>query len=46
MVAMAVADGVPVVPVHPAAETEVLGVNSPAQLADLERRFQRARPTR
>ncbi|HUG25020.1 bifunctional UDP-N-acetylglucosamine diphosphorylase/glucosamine-1-phosphate N-acetyltransferase GlmU [Piscinibacter sp.] len=41
IVAMAVADGVPVVATHPASETEVLGVNSPSQLADLERRFQR-----
>jgi bifunctional UDP-N-acetylglucosamine pyrophosphorylase/glucosamine-1-phosphate N-acetyltransferase len=41
IVAMAVADGVPVVAAHPSSETEVLGVNSPLQLADLERRFQR-----
>jgi bifunctional UDP-N-acetylglucosamine pyrophosphorylase/glucosamine-1-phosphate N-acetyltransferase len=41
VVAMAVADGVPVVTAQPASETEVLGVNSPAQLADLERRVQR-----
>jgi bifunctional UDP-N-acetylglucosamine pyrophosphorylase/glucosamine-1-phosphate N-acetyltransferase len=41
IVAMAVAEGVPVVATHPKNETEVLGVNSPAQLADLERRFQR-----
>jgi hypothetical protein len=41
IVAMAVADGVPVVPVPAADETEVLGVNSPLQLAELERRFQR-----
>ncbi len=41
VVAMAVADGVPVVAVQPTDETEVLGINSPAQLADLERRFQR-----
>ncbi|WP_066330884.1 bifunctional UDP-N-acetylglucosamine diphosphorylase/glucosamine-1-phosphate N-acetyltransferase GlmU [Azohydromonas lata] len=41
IVAMAVADGVPVVATPAAGETEVLGVNSPAQLADLERRFQR-----
>ena len=33
----------PVVAVAAASETEVLGVNSPAQLADLERRYQRAR---
>jgi bifunctional UDP-N-acetylglucosamine pyrophosphorylase/glucosamine-1-phosphate N-acetyltransferase len=42
IVAMAVAEGVPVVAVPAANETEVLGVNSPAQLADLERRYQRA----
>jgi bifunctional UDP-N-acetylglucosamine pyrophosphorylase/glucosamine-1-phosphate N-acetyltransferase len=41
VVAMAVAEGVPVVATPAAGETEVLGVNSPAQLADLERRFQR-----
>ena len=41
IVAMAVADGVPVVAHAAASETEVLGVNSPAQLADLERRLQR-----
>jgi bifunctional UDP-N-acetylglucosamine pyrophosphorylase/glucosamine-1-phosphate N-acetyltransferase len=43
IVAMAVADGVPVVAAPAGSETEVLGVNSPAQLADLERRYQRAR---
>jgi len=42
IVAMAVADGVPVVATQPASETEVLGVNSPVQLAELERRYQRA----
>jgi len=41
IVAMAVAEGVPVVSVKTTNETEVLGVNSPLQLADLERRFQR-----
>jgi bifunctional UDP-N-acetylglucosamine pyrophosphorylase/glucosamine-1-phosphate N-acetyltransferase len=41
IVAMAVADGVPVVATQATGETEVLGVNSPLQLADLERRFQR-----
>lgn len=41
IVAMAVAEGVPVVAVSTADETEVLGVNSPSQLAHLERRFQR-----
>ncbi len=42
IVAMAVAQGVPVVATAAASETEVLGVNSPVQLADLERRYQRA----
>ena len=41
IVAMARADGVPVVTAAAASDTEVLGVNSPVQLADLERRFQR-----
>jgi bifunctional UDP-N-acetylglucosamine pyrophosphorylase/glucosamine-1-phosphate N-acetyltransferase len=41
IVATAVAEGVPVVATLARDETEVLGVNSPAQLADLERRFQR-----
>jgi bifunctional UDP-N-acetylglucosamine pyrophosphorylase/glucosamine-1-phosphate N-acetyltransferase len=41
IVAMAVADGVPVVATHAHDDTEVLGVNSPLQLADLERRLQR-----
>ncbi len=41
IVAMAVADGVPVVAAAAASDTEVLGVNSPVQLADLERRYQR-----
>ena len=41
IVAMAVAEGVPVVGVKTTNETEVLGVNSPMQLADLERRYQR-----
>ena len=41
VVAMAVAEGVPVVARFAPSETEVLGVNSPVQLADLERRFQR-----
>jgi bifunctional UDP-N-acetylglucosamine pyrophosphorylase / glucosamine-1-phosphate N-acetyltransferase len=43
IVAMAVADGVTVVAAHPQSDTEVLGVNSPLQLADLERRYQRSR---
>ena len=42
IVAMAVAEGVPVVAHAAPTETEVLGVNSPLQLAELERRFQRA----
>jgi bifunctional UDP-N-acetylglucosamine pyrophosphorylase / glucosamine-1-phosphate N-acetyltransferase len=41
IVAMAAADGVAVVATPAHDETEVLGVNSPAQLADLERRLQR-----
>ena len=41
IVAMAVAEGVPVVASPAATDTEVLGVNSPVQLADLERRYQR-----
>jgi bifunctional UDP-N-acetylglucosamine pyrophosphorylase / glucosamine-1-phosphate N-acetyltransferase len=40
IVALAVAQGVPVVATAAPSETEVLGVNSPVQLADLERRFQ------
>ncbi len=40
IVAMAVADGVPVVNALARNETEVLGVNSPLQLAQLERRYQ------
>jgi bifunctional UDP-N-acetylglucosamine pyrophosphorylase/glucosamine-1-phosphate N-acetyltransferase len=43
IVAMAVADGVPVTGLAVADETEALGVNSPQQLADLERRLQRRR---
>ena len=41
VVAAAVAEGVPVVASAAASETEVLGVNSPVQLAELERRHQR-----
>ncbi len=41
VVAIAVADDVAVVTVKAASETEVLGVNSPVQLAELERRLQR-----
>jgi len=46
VVAMAQADGVPVVAAQPQSEVEVLGVNSPAQLAELERRHQRAQAER
>lgn len=41
VVAMAEAEGVPVVAATVHDDTEVLGVNSPSQLADLERRYQR-----
>jgi bifunctional UDP-N-acetylglucosamine pyrophosphorylase/glucosamine-1-phosphate N-acetyltransferase len=41
IVALAVSEGVPVVATVTTDDTEVLGVNSPLQLADLERRFQR-----
>jgi bifunctional UDP-N-acetylglucosamine pyrophosphorylase/glucosamine-1-phosphate N-acetyltransferase len=43
IVAMAVAEGVPVVAAQPASALEVLGVNSPLQLAELERALQRSR---
>jgi bifunctional UDP-N-acetylglucosamine pyrophosphorylase/glucosamine-1-phosphate N-acetyltransferase len=43
IVAMAVADGVPVVAHDARDDTEVLGVNSAEQLAELERRVQRRR---
>ncbi len=43
IVAMAVAEGVDVVSALAADEAEVLGVNSPAQLAQLERELQRQR---
>jgi bifunctional UDP-N-acetylglucosamine pyrophosphorylase/glucosamine-1-phosphate N-acetyltransferase len=46
VVGLAVAEGVGVVGVAARSETEVLGVNSPAQLADLERRHQRAAAAR
>jgi bifunctional UDP-N-acetylglucosamine pyrophosphorylase/glucosamine-1-phosphate N-acetyltransferase len=46
VVAGAVDEGVAVVGVGASGESEVLGVNSPAQLADLERRYQRAAATR
>jgi len=41
VIAMAVAEGEKVIPCHPAAEWEVLGVNSRQQLAQLERLHQR-----
>jgi bifunctional UDP-N-acetylglucosamine pyrophosphorylase/glucosamine-1-phosphate N-acetyltransferase len=41
IVAQAVADGVPVQAAHPASVEETLGVNSKAQLAQLERLYQR-----
>ena len=40
LVGMAVADGVEVTTSHPGSETEVAGVNSPLQLAELERALQ------
>jgi bifunctional UDP-N-acetylglucosamine pyrophosphorylase/glucosamine-1-phosphate N-acetyltransferase len=43
VVAHAAADRVAVVAAQAASETEVLGVNSPLQLAELERRYQHAR---
>ncbi len=46
VVAFAQQDGVSVVAAQPRDEVEVLGVNSPLQLADLERRFQRAQANR
>jgi bifunctional UDP-N-acetylglucosamine pyrophosphorylase / glucosamine-1-phosphate N-acetyltransferase len=46
VVAKAVADGLAVVAAQPRDEVEVLGVNSPVQLADLERRHQLAQATR
>jgi bifunctional UDP-N-acetylglucosamine pyrophosphorylase/glucosamine-1-phosphate N-acetyltransferase len=46
IVALAVAQGIEVTATRAADETEVLGVNSPAQLADLERRVQRREAAR
>ena len=43
VVRAAVAEGTPVVAEHPADAVEVLGVNDPRQLADLERLLQRRR---
>jgi bifunctional UDP-N-acetylglucosamine pyrophosphorylase/glucosamine-1-phosphate N-acetyltransferase len=45
VVAAACNEGVQVVATHAAEETEVLGINSPAQLADLERRLQKVQAT-
>lgn len=41
IVAMAVAEGLPIVTTQPDQEEEILGVNDRLQLADLERRYQR-----
>jgi bifunctional UDP-N-acetylglucosamine pyrophosphorylase / glucosamine-1-phosphate N-acetyltransferase len=41
VVALAVAEGVPVTATAASSETEVLGINSPLQLSELERRYQR-----
>jgi bifunctional UDP-N-acetylglucosamine pyrophosphorylase/glucosamine-1-phosphate N-acetyltransferase len=41
VIGMAVAEGEKVIPCHPAAEWEVLGINSRQQLAELERTHQR-----
>jgi bifunctional UDP-N-acetylglucosamine pyrophosphorylase/glucosamine-1-phosphate N-acetyltransferase len=46
IVAMAADEGLPVVAAQPSGEAEVLGVNSPVQLADLERRHQLAQAAR
>ncbi|MEO6362625.1 MAG: bifunctional UDP-N-acetylglucosamine diphosphorylase/glucosamine-1-phosphate N-acetyltransferase GlmU [Caldimonas sp.] len=46
IVALAVGEGQTVAGVGAGSDTEVLGVNSPAQLADLERRHQRATAAR
>ncbi|MFT3858590.1 MAG: bifunctional UDP-N-acetylglucosamine diphosphorylase/glucosamine-1-phosphate N-acetyltransferase GlmU [Aquabacterium sp.] len=46
VVAMAQAESLTVVAAQPQDEIEVLGVNSPAQLADLERRHQRSQAVR
>src|SRR3569623_3763711 len=42
-IAMAVRDGVAVQTVHPAAISEIMGINNRAQLAELERIYQRQR---
>jgi bifunctional UDP-N-acetylglucosamine pyrophosphorylase/glucosamine-1-phosphate N-acetyltransferase len=41
VIGMAAAEGERILPCHPASEWEVMGVNSRAQLAELERRHQR-----
>jgi bifunctional UDP-N-acetylglucosamine pyrophosphorylase/glucosamine-1-phosphate N-acetyltransferase len=46
IVAMAVADGVPVVGVPAAAEAEIMGINDRAQLAQCEREYQRRQAER
>jgi bifunctional UDP-N-acetylglucosamine pyrophosphorylase/glucosamine-1-phosphate N-acetyltransferase len=46
VVAMAVAEGVPVVTAPAASAAEVAGINSPKQLAELERELQRAHAER
>jgi len=46
VIEMAVAEGVAVNTVHPNRREEILGVNDKAQLADLERRFQRRQAER
>ncbi|MDZ7803301.1 bifunctional UDP-N-acetylglucosamine diphosphorylase/glucosamine-1-phosphate N-acetyltransferase GlmU [Thiohalophilus sp.] len=46
IIAMAVADGVPIEVSHPAEVSEVLGVNSRQQLAALEREYQLRQATR
>jgi bifunctional UDP-N-acetylglucosamine pyrophosphorylase / glucosamine-1-phosphate N-acetyltransferase len=43
VVALAVQQGMPVVTAHPGGEAEVMGVNSPTQLAELERKLQTQR---
>ncbi len=46
VIAMAVGDGVAINTVHPSSISEVLGVNNKAQLADLERAYQRGQADR
>src|SRR3569832_1874219 len=43
IIAMAVRDSVPVQTVHPSAVAEIMGINNRAQLAELERIYQRQR---